>query len=53
MLLAVLMVYLIAAAILCAVSAANIGGTPYRVMLFSILVTYGGKFIMLDDLAGD
>ncbi|KAI0746001.1 glycosyltransferase family 2 protein [Earliella scabrosa] len=38
---AVLMVYVIFAAVMCSIEAANQGGAAYRVMLFSIIVTYG------------
>ncbi|KAI0030789.1 glycosyltransferase family 2 protein [Vararia minispora EC-137] len=40
-LLAILMVYVLVAAVLCIIQAANNGGTQYRVMIFSIIVTYG------------
>ncbi|KAI0043669.1 glycosyltransferase family 2 protein [Auriscalpium vulgare] len=39
--LAILMVYLLFAAVKCALAAAKQGGTAYQVMLFSIVVTYG------------
>ena len=35
------MVYVIFAAVMCSIEAANQGGAAYRVMLFSIIVTYG------------
>ncbi|KAL6300445.1 chitin synthase-domain-containing protein [Sparassis latifolia] len=39
--LAVMMVYIIFAAVMCSIQAAYQGGGAYRVMLFSIIVTYG------------
>ncbi|KAI0312347.1 glycosyltransferase family 2 protein [Amylostereum chailletii] len=39
--LAILMVYLLYAAVKCAIQAAHQGGTAYQVMLFSIIITYG------------
>jgi chitin synthase len=39
---ALLMCYLSSAAVVCAVQAAKEGGNTYRVMLFSIILTYGG-----------
>lgn len=42
MLLAVLMAYMLFCAVLCAVAASKQGGYVYRVMLFSIIATYGG-----------
>ena len=44
MLLAVLMVYLLFAAVMCAIQAAHEGGAANRVMAFSLIVTYGGAF---------
>ena len=41
--LAILMVYLLFAAVECAIQAAKQGGTAYQIMWFSILVTYGGE----------
>jgi hypothetical protein len=41
--LAVLMVYLLFAAVECAIQAARQGGTAYQIMWFSIVVTYGGE----------
>ena len=41
--LAFLMVYLLFAAVECAIQAAKQGGTAYSIMWFSILVTYGGE----------
>jgi hypothetical protein len=38
------MVYLLFAAVECAVQAAKQGGTAYQIMWFSIIVTYGGDF---------
>ncbi|KAI0769728.1 chitin synthase-domain-containing protein [Trametes elegans] len=38
---AVLMVYVIFCAIMCSIQAARQGGNSYRVMLFSIIMTYG------------
>ncbi|KAI8972260.1 hypothetical protein BD414DRAFT_500722 [Trametes punicea] len=38
---AVLMVYVIFCAVMCSIQAAYQGGTAYRVMLFSIIMTYG------------
>ncbi|TFK90049.1 glycosyltransferase family 2 protein [Polyporus arcularius HHB13444] len=38
---AALMVYVIFAAVMCSVQAAKQGGAAYRVMLFSIIITYG------------
>ncbi|RPD57628.1 glycosyltransferase family 2 protein [Lentinus tigrinus ALCF2SS1-7] len=38
---AALMVYVIFAAVMCSIQAARQGGAAYRVMLFSIVVTYG------------
>ncbi|KAI0675208.1 chitin synthase-domain-containing protein [Trametes maxima] len=38
---AVLMVYVIFCAVMCSIQAANQGGAAYRVMLFSIIMTYG------------
>ncbi|KAI0268865.1 chitin synthase-domain-containing protein [Gloeopeniophorella convolvens] len=50
--LAVLMVYLIFAAVECAIQAAKQGGTAYQIMWFSIFVTYGvytvSSFLALD-----
>lgn len=40
---ALLMLYLLAAAVICAVQAAGQGGNAYNVMMFSIILTYGGK----------
>jgi chitin synthase len=37
------MVYLLFAAVECAIQAAKQGGTAYQIMWFSILVTYGGE----------
>jgi len=42
--LAILMVYLIYAAVKCAIMAAQQGGSAYQIMLFSLIVTYGGLF---------
>jgi hypothetical protein len=42
--LAILMVYLLFAAVECAIQAAKQGGTAYQIMWFSIVVTYGGNF---------
>ena len=36
-----IMLYLIAAAVLCVLQAAKQGGNTYRVMLFSIIIIYG------------
>ncbi|KZV63383.1 glycosyltransferase family 2 protein [Peniophora sp. CONT] len=41
LLLAVLMVYLLFAAVMCAIQAAHEGGAANRVMAFSLIVTYG------------
>ena len=41
--LAILMVYLLFAAVECAIQAAKQGGTAYQIMWFSIVVTYGGE----------
>jgi hypothetical protein len=41
--LAILMVYLLFAAVECAIQAADQGGTAYQIMWFSIVVTYGGE----------
>ncbi|PIL35857.1 hypothetical protein GSI_01517 [Ganoderma sinense ZZ0214-1] len=38
---AVLMVYVIFAAVMCSIQAANQGGSTYQLMLFSIILTYG------------
>ena len=38
------MVYLLFAAVQCAIAAARQGGTAYQIMWFSIVVTYGGEF---------
>ena len=38
---AVLMIYVIFAAVMCAIQAANQGGPAYNLMLFSIIITYG------------
>jgi cellulose synthase/poly-beta-1,6-N-acetylglucosamine synthase-like glycosyltransferase len=46
---ALLMMYLIAAAVVCAIQAAKDGGNTYRVMLFSLIITYGGKSVILFD----
>ena len=40
---AAFMVYIIYCAIKCSIQAAHEGGGAYRVMLFSIIITYGGK----------
>lgn len=40
--LAILMVYLLFAAVECAIQAAKQGGAAYQIMWFSIVVTYGG-----------
>lgn len=45
--LAVLMCYMIFGAVLCAIQAARQGGEVYRIMLFSIIATYGGEFLHL------
>ena len=37
------MVYLLYAAVECAIQAAKQGGTAYQIMWFSIAVTYGGE----------
>lgn len=42
---AVLMVYVIFAAVECSIRAAGQGGAAYRIMLFSIIVTYGSAYI--------
>ncbi|EMD37704.1 glycosyltransferase family 2 protein [Gelatoporia subvermispora B] len=51
-LLAFLMVYVIFAAVMCSIQAAGQGGDAYRVMLFSIVITYGvytfGSFLAFD-----
>ena len=41
--LAILMVYLLFAAVECAIQAAEQGGVAYQIMWFSIVVTYGGE----------
>lgn len=41
--LALLMVYLLFAAVECAIQAAKQGGTAYQIMWFSIMITYGGE----------
>lgn len=41
--LALLMVYVIFCAVVCSIQAANQGGGAYSIMLFSVIVTYGGK----------
>ena len=46
MLLAVLMVYLLFAAVMCAIQAAHEGGAANRVMAFSLIVTYGGTYAL-------
>ncbi|TFY80975.1 hypothetical protein EWM64_g3032 [Hericium alpestre] len=50
--LAILMVYLLFAAVRCAVQASTQGGGAYQVMLFSIIVTYGvytfASFLAID-----
>ncbi|KAA1473984.1 glycosyltransferase family 2 protein [Dentipellis sp. KUC8613] len=50
--LAILMAYLIFAAIRCAIMASTQGGHEYQIMLFSIIVTYGvytfGSFLAFD-----
>lgn len=38
---AVIMIYLLGAAVVCVVQASKQGGNAYRVMLFSIVITYG------------
>ena len=46
------MVYVIFAAVMCSIQAAKQGGAAYRVMLFSIIVTYGSAlpfFAMMDQ----
>jgi chitin synthase len=40
-LLAILMVYVMFAAVMCIIQAARTGGTQYHVMLFSVVMTYG------------
>lgn len=42
-LLALMMVYLLFCAVMCAVKAAGSGGVTYRTMVFSVIITYGGK----------
>lgn len=39
---AVLMAYVIFCAVMCSIQAARQGGSSYSVMLFSIIMTYGG-----------
>ena len=41
---AVLMIYVIFAAVMCAIQAANQGGPAYNLMLFSIIITYGSTY---------
>lgn len=43
-LLALLMCYMLFCAVMCAIAASGQGGGAYTVMLFSIIVTYGGRF---------
>ena len=38
---AVIMLYLLGAAVVCILQASKQGGNAYRVMLFSIIITYG------------
>lgn len=45
-LLALMMVYLLFCAVMCAVKAADGGGVTYRTMVFSIIITYGGKWLV-------
>lgn len=40
---AAFMVYIIYCAIKCSIQAAHEGGEAYRIMLFSIIITYGGE----------
>jgi hypothetical protein len=42
------MVYLLFAAVECAIEAAKQGGIAYQIMWFSIIVTYGGEREQLD-----
>ena len=42
-LLALLMAYMLFCAVMCAIAAAKQGGYVYRIMMFSIIATYGGK----------
>lgn len=44
------MLYLVAAAIICAIQAASAGGNTYRVMLFSIILTYGGRLSFFSEI---
>ncbi|KAH9839307.1 chitin synthase-domain-containing protein [Rhodofomes roseus] len=44
-LLALMMVYLLFCAIMCAVKAADGGGLAYRTMVFSVIITYGVYFV--------
>ncbi|EPT04519.1 hypothetical protein FOMPIDRAFT_131809 [Fomitopsis schrenkii] len=44
-LLALMMVYLLFCAVMCAVKAAGSGGVTYRTMVFSVIITYGVYFI--------
>ena len=38
------MIYVIFAAVMCAIQAANQGGPAYNLMLFSIIITYGSTY---------
>ena len=42
-LLAFMMVYLLFCAVMCAVKAADGGSVAFRTMVFSVIITYGGK----------
>ena len=42
--LAVLMIYIIFAAVMCSIQAAKQGGAVYQLMLFSIILTYGSAY---------
>ena len=44
--LAVLMIYVIFAAVMCSIQAANQGGAAYQLMLFSIILTYGSTCLV-------
>ena len=46
MMLALMMVYLLFSAVMCAVHAAGTGGVVYNTMVFSVIVTYGGEFVV-------
>ncbi len=49
---ALLMVYVIFAAIMCSIQAANQGGTAYQLMLFSIILTYGSAYFITPSSPG-